>query len=191
MPENLPDEAEIARLPRWARVAFAARCARRMLPLMNGGWAGDTRRLLRASLDEVVGVTERAAAAAAIEAGVEMSAVADVYAGYSHAHTAYYAARAADYAARAADNADHTAADGTVRYATGAAAKAHAYANLAAADHAAEIVRCITRDFQTLCAAADAGAWTDSTPVPPAVFGPLWPEGVPPGWPSDSSEGGL
>ena len=31
--QKLPTEDEIARLPRWAIVAFAARCARRVLPL--------------------------------------------------------------------------------------------------------------------------------------------------------------
>src|SRR4051812_9654562 len=35
---SLPTEEEIAKLPRWARVAFAARCARRVLPFAQVGW---------------------------------------------------------------------------------------------------------------------------------------------------------
>jgi hypothetical protein len=34
---EIPTEEEIAKLPRWARVAFAARCARRALPLFVAG----------------------------------------------------------------------------------------------------------------------------------------------------------
>ena len=32
------DEIEIAQLPRWAKVAFAARCARRVLPVFHQKW---------------------------------------------------------------------------------------------------------------------------------------------------------
>src|SRR5438552_7202283 len=35
---TLPTEEEIAKLPRWARVAFAARSARRVLPLLPLTW---------------------------------------------------------------------------------------------------------------------------------------------------------
>src|SRR5262249_18494856 len=39
-PNNtLPSEDEIAKLPRWAQVAFAARCARRVLPLLQRFWS--------------------------------------------------------------------------------------------------------------------------------------------------------
>ena len=33
-----PRKNDIAILPRWARVAFAARCARRVQPLFMTGW---------------------------------------------------------------------------------------------------------------------------------------------------------
>src|SRR5262249_36702309 len=35
---TLPSEEEIAKLPRWAQVAFGARCARRVLPLFLQKW---------------------------------------------------------------------------------------------------------------------------------------------------------
>jgi hypothetical protein len=43
----------------------------------------------------------------------------------------------------------------------------------------------IRRDFDHLAGLAEWRHWTDDTPVPPAVFGPLWPEGPPDGWPAD------
>ena len=30
------------------------------------------------------------------------------------------------------------------------------------------------------------GGWDNDTPVPPVMFGPLWPDGTPRGWPEDS-----
>jgi hypothetical protein len=43
-------------------------------------------------------------------------------------------------------------------------------------------LRCIRRDFVRLKRLARKEKWTDDTPVPPDVFGPLWPEGVEPYW---------
>ncbi len=40
----------------------------------------------------------------------------------------------------------------------------------------------IRRDFERLRRLAKANGWTDDTPVPPEVFGPLWPEGYVPKW---------
>lgn len=43
-------------------------------------------------------------------------------------------------------------------------------------------LRCIRRDFNRLKKLARKEKWTDETPVPPDVFGPMWPEGVEPYW---------
>jgi hypothetical protein len=43
-------------------------------------------------------------------------------------------------------------------------------------------LRCIRRDFVRLKRLARKQKWTDDTPVPPDVFGPMWPEGVEPYW---------
>jgi hypothetical protein len=43
-------------------------------------------------------------------------------------------------------------------------------------------LRCIRRDFVRLKRLARKQKWTDDTPVPPDVFGPMWPEGVAPYW---------
>jgi len=41
----------------------------------------------------------------------------------------------------------------------------------------------IRRDFDHIASLAEWQKWNDDTPVPPEVFGPLWPEGPPKGWP--------
>jgi hypothetical protein len=43
-------------------------------------------------------------------------------------------------------------------------------------------LRCIRRDFVRLKRLARKEKWTDDTPVPPDVFGPMWPPGVEPYW---------
>lgn len=47
-------------------------------------------------------------------------------------------------------------------------------------------LRCIRRDLNRLRTLARKGNWTDDTPVPPDVFGPLWPDGVEPHWASEA-----
>ncbi|MDB5311753.1 MAG: hypothetical protein JWO38_5955 [Gemmataceae bacterium] len=54
-----------------------------------------------------------------------------------------------------------------------------------AADPIVAIGPYLRRDFDHLARLAEWQHWTDDTPVPPDVFGPLWPEGPPPGWPAD------
>src|SRR5262249_7067996 len=41
-------------------------------------------------------------------------------------------------------------------------------------------------DIKMLRYRAEHEKWDDQTPVPAGVFGPLWPEGVPDGWPKSS-----
>jgi hypothetical protein len=41
---------------------------------------------------------------------------------------------------------------------------------------------CIRRDFDRLRHLARKENWTDDTPVPPEVFGPMWPAGLTPDW---------
>jgi hypothetical protein len=54
-------------------------------------------------------------------------------------------------------------------------------------------LRCIRRDFVLLNRLARKEKWTDDTPVPPEVFGPMWPEGIAPYWavePPQAASGG-
>ena len=164
----------IRRLPRWARVAFAARCARRAQPIYQHFWPDAPEHHLRA-LDRAVRVAEQAAANAG--PGVAAEAADAAYAAASEAARgaprdaadATYAAARAAHAAMAAGHADTTDA-----------AYAAADAGLAAGQIAA-----VRQDFDTLLHLATNQRWTDDTPVPPSAFGPMWPDGPPKGWPVD------
>jgi hypothetical protein len=184
----LPSRSELEQLPRLARVAFAARCARRVAPAFKR-----TRRILSGdweSLDQAIQI-------------VETLTTADV--AYS------YAARAAD--ATNATNATNTTNATNAAYASAVAAYATATADTMptaavyaarAADAALSCLQklitvgtighltSVARDFDRLQHLAKEEKWTDDTPVPPSVFGPMW-DGPPPEWwtddlPADSVE---
>ncbi|MCE9567598.1 MAG: hypothetical protein K8U57_36825 [Planctomycetes bacterium] len=171
-PNNtLPTEDEIAKLPRWARVAFAARCARRVLPLFlylkpqtkPDGLRSQRLRLERADL--------AASSATAIEPRT------------------WYGD--ADWPDNPIDKAAHAilqSSTATILEATGRGEPSRAamavQTAVAGAEPIADIVPFIRRDFDHVAKLAEWQHWTDDTPVPPEVFGPLWPEGPPKGWPA-------
>ena len=139
---QLPTKEEIEKLPCWARVAFAARCARRAQPLFQKQWPDAPAEHVTA-IETAIGAAENA------------TADAD-----AAAKAAYAAARAA-YAY--VDTASASAADA---YADTASAAAYAA-------QAGVPVTSIARDFQTILEKSRREKWTDETPVPPSVFGPL------------------
>lgn len=180
---RIPTKEDIAQLPRWAIVAFAARCARRVQPLFTFAWADAPKEHIEA-IDLAIIVAERCATYAK---------VADALYDANTAKAAY-AAKAADatkaaYATKAAAYAVYAARAAYTAYAADAAAydaKAPAYAAKAAkvaADAAyTDANALIRRDFDILKETAEREHWTDNTPVPQKVFGPMWPDGKPTGW---------
>jgi len=48
-------------------------------------------------------------------------------------------------------------------------------------------LRCLRRDFDRLVYLAKKHSWTDDTPVPAEVFGPMWPEDLTPDWAKEPS----
>lgn len=166
-------QKEIASLPRLARVAFAARCARRVQPLVLYSAPTLAKKHVDA-INHAIGMAERVAAAEDLTAKTLHAAAAAAY--VAAAHTAYTAAAAAASAAA-------TSADSAAAYAV-AAADAAAYAAPGLGGHWKDATRRAMRlDFEMLYGAATREAWTDATPVPPEWFGPLWHKNPPPGWP--------
>ncbi len=174
---TIPTEEALRKLPRLAVVAFAARCARRVLPVYRA--SNPAEKDLRA-VERVVDLAERYAAAT-VTASFDAAAVetATVF-------VTGHAARASSLAASAAYNAASDAYD----YARGAAdigrvasiarsACAAATSVTAARDMAAAI----RHDFDDLLRASRRDSWTDDTPVLPEFFLPMWPQGEPEGWP--------
>lgn len=165
-PPILPTEEEIAALPRWAKVAFAARCARRVLPL----FARCATDLAHPSKDRAYlqYLVTQAESSASESSGSDRDALdlAVRAAGWLYAVTGGSAKQ---------DNRpepEYYVARVTVWTRT-------------SGESISDLTVIIRRDFDHLARLAEWQHWTDDTPVPPEVFGPLWPEGPPPGWPAD------
>ena len=171
----------VDKLPHLARVAFAARCARRVQTLL-GQFAPDISEEFLATVDQAIMLAERsgsdgrprAGLAAAVEEA-ERRARGALGAGQPPASGNGCAAvplcapvrRAVAYAAAAAACA---ALEGSAR----AACKAVAYAEEAVhAANAAHVRAAMAGDFERLREAARREGWKDEEPVSPEFFGSL------------------
>lgn len=164
MPDvTVPTPDEILKLPHWAQVALAARCARRVQPLYTRFREATDKNV--AAVDRAITLAETAATRAMLVGTDARAAATVVYldaAGVYAAHTAAHAATAA--------HADEV---------TKATANAVRDAILAGSSKSALVKQMIRQDFLTLVDIAQRDNWTDKTPVPPSVFGPLWPDEAP------------
>jgi hypothetical protein len=176
---SLPTEVEIDQLTRWARVAFAARCARRVLPLFRYYWSDSAEKYLPA-LFLAVELPEKAAASATLDLRVirDVENDAVVIAATTRAvPQAAAVARATARVTQVASDAD------PVAYQYADAGRVLEAVTETSEAGGKEMEGFIRRDFDHLLSLSNYFHWTDDTPVPPEVFGPLWPEGPPKGWP--------
>lgn len=169
---NTPTVEELQQLPRWAIVAFAARCVRRMQSLLYP--------YVRSEEDDFESECMRGRIVDAEKAAAK--------GGGSNC-----------LAALAARQASILASGGFVlierlprRLSSAAGYAAHAATRSVDAVKGreltiTEVVAAIRQDFELLIEHAKSEQWTDDTPVARSVFGPLWPEGKPDGWPTDAS----
>lgn len=178
MGENvtLPSDEEIAELPRWARAALAARCARRVLPLFLHDWpkapASHVQSITETVLHAEVGAATASVPFAAMAASVSTTSAAAAVA------SAQIAAGVADAVAAAAETVETVSSRDFVL---------PVVATIVSAVAAGVTAASVRYDFDTLRQRATAGAWTDDTPVPPTVFGPMWPFGTPKDWPPEDA----
>ncbi len=197
-----PTRDEVLALPFWPQVAFCARVARRVLPLVAHCWEteipDDARYLgkrghLKGTRD-CVRLTELAAANAKV---LDEQALYDARGVAAESRSqAEYAAQLAkrkpgapQYAAGHAASVAEVAATaafrrlkpdwncelGLVVYIAGEAGKA--FGAKKAVDAA------IRADYETIKRLVAERQWGDDTPVSPRTFGPMWPQGAPQGWP--------
>jgi hypothetical protein len=172
----LPSLEEIWKLPRWARVAFAARSARRVLPTVRKLWTNAPKHHLQA-LDRAVRDAEHSAGTATdsdLSARDARDAAADAARGPgdigdSAGAAAYVVADAATYA---------DVAFGIVAAHATAARAVQTLCQVVTVGTISDLAA-LVRDFDRLCRLVEKEKWTDDTPVPPSVFGPMW-EGTPP-----------
>lgn len=169
----------IASLPHWARVAFAARCARNMLPLFDEFWPDSGGR--RCDLKLAVNLAERSAESALAMEGLNDAAIgAVVVAGGALCRqgeaalasgsppstsdlVASLVAKTAEWAAKSAASDPSRSED--------AALEAYSFARQAAEAAGVDpMLEQIHDELGGLLRAARKGRWTDRTPVPPRVF---------------------
>ncbi|MFO0848524.1 MAG: hypothetical protein U0871_08210 [Gemmataceae bacterium] len=173
-PPVLPNETEVSRLPRWAQVAFAARCARRALPILRRAAPqlpdSHHSRIIR-RIDEV----DRAGSLA--DASLVTTVVMPNTSGATDDQPLYYA----QHVFASVDKTALLVATSGLKWAKEAIWDAACAISMVLPLSAA-VVR---QDYDHIARLAKWRHWTDETPVPSEVFGPLWPEGPPPGWPAD------
>jgi hypothetical protein len=174
-------EVDVTLLPHWARVAFAARCARRVHPLFNRCWSRAAARRTDAIRLAIELAEQSSAAGKAVEGlkSATIDAVATAGAALSpvygfeskeptpdDADSATIASFVANAAGKAAD-----AAQATSSVSSGLAFEAYGFAQDAATNASAVgILIDIEQDFARLYRAVIRGRWKDKTPVPSTVF---------------------
>ena len=179
----LPTKEEIAELPRWARVAFAARCALRV--------ALAYKPPRKPTAETAVSVVEAAARLAEVAASRAVSFDYMDRVNVMEAVQNASASRDRDsmpawhkQIAAVADIAAHVALYAMGDNNEGSSRRVHAVAS-AAGTAVPQTLSPMRRDFDRLADLARYFRLTDDMPVSQELFGPLWPEGPPAGWPGD------
>jgi hypothetical protein len=172
----VPALEEIASLPKWARMAYGARCARRVegiyrftwpaTPSRNLGWVRKAiewaEKRAAEKIDDLVTLVDGSWAIA----GAKMAAE-DAW-----KHGARAAALSAQTAALANEEPEQacSAAAQTITFAALAGAPTHLY------------LRTLRIDLTILDRRVKEENWGEDTPVSPSVFGGIWPPNVTPEW---------
>jgi hypothetical protein len=178
---SLPTEEEISQLPIWAQVALAARCARRVVALFPIGWAGPATRWRE--LRRIVTYCEESASIAHTS-----NRFVGVTVGKDDQSGPELPVLVSNVVIAAAGDANFLQYSDVSRYTDGAGSSfPTVQATAAVLTHVipVEPLSSIRRDFDNLLRQSEYRHWDNDTPVPPDVFGPLWPEGAPAGWPAD------
>lgn len=174
--DSLPTEEEISKLPRWAEFAFVSRCIRRILPhFLKNAQKMQAAPELRPNMVWAMGAVERIASDP-----------------NNNIEERRRARNVADYAGRDEVDLQSTRLVYFTAFALGAIAdgstgKAFYYFKDVVQNSGIAIGKSVGRDLTLLLYLSSLYSWTDDTPVPPTVFGPLWPEGPPPGWPEEEN----
>lgn len=178
--------ALVGSLPHWARVAFAARCGRRVWPLFTANWP-DARPERKRSITEALELAEMSAASARAADGLEEAAGKALQTAGA-AMLAMYgitledeeededeplpqdgnAAIIASFVAKAAEKAAETAFCSPEK-STALALEAFGFARQAAGDPS-DLIQRVWQELMQLERVVRRGGWTDQTPVPADVW---------------------
>ena len=183
--EDVPQDADMEQIPRWARVVLAARTLRRVQPLLLASWPKATKKYQRgiewAILEAELAASQAAptpdigdaAAAAGQLRGTEPMRVTPP--NYLSSAAALVASSVVGLRASLAQHAIEQAVWAVDFYEIAQKTRGVTTSTVTA----------IWRDFNHLKSIAKKKKWTDKTAVTMDVFGAIWPKGPPANWPKD------
>ena len=185
---SLPTDIEIESLPQLASIAFCARCARRVFPLLQTFGDADVVQTIDGMLESIEYGHEsdlrdlalhehRLAEMGRLNDSFEFDVVNAISAITSRA------GRSALYVIDAVTGVLDVPYVYAIREAIAAI---EAY--FPSKEDRSEVERAIARDFQIIRHRVKLDKWTDDTPVPRDIFGPMWVEEPPKGWPGSDGE---
>ena len=176
LPWNVPDEEDLD-VPRWARIALAARTVRRVQPLLLASWPRAPKKFANA-VEEAVAEAELAAAKGAVtpdQRAAGMAAMA-AYGGrpMDGAAIAGYVAYAAAHASFAASGPEASHASFAIETAMRAVVYYEEFGETPAPGVIKAALDAIWNDLRLLIRLAKVGKWNYKMPVSLDVFGPMW-----------------
>lgn len=201
--EWIPSKEELEKLPRWAAVAFAARCARRVQPILQHDKSSDKIRRVSYVDSALAAVEAVARKDVSFRGNLETSLGVGIYserpdspefdfASKSVAGVATYAVYTALHASKGDDEATRISARAA------AATQLQAFRELGqmvrsklltvSSLHLDEtwpldkLTQATRADYEFLVSTASFNNWTHDSPVDVALLGPLWPPGTEPEW---------
>jgi hypothetical protein len=182
--KKVPGDRDMRAIPRWARVALAARTVRRIQPLLLVSWPKATRKSQR-GVEWAIAEAESAATQGSPTPDLKDAGAAAMNArGHApmNAVTANFLANAASHVSASGQQLSATImARAALEQARWAVYWFEEYHDAPGAEQAT--VEAIWNDFQQLKVASKREKWTDLTAVAPDFFGPMWPNGLPRNWP--------
>jgi len=182
--KKVPGDRNMRAIPRWARVALAARTLRRVQPLLLVSWPKATRKFQRA-VEWAIAEGESAATQGSPTPDLQDAGSAAVKVlgdRPMNAVTAYYLAAAASGVSSSGQQLSASRAQYALEEARLAVYFFDEDHDAPGAEQAT--IEAIWNDFQQLKKASKREKWTDLTTVAPDFFGPMWPNGLPRNWPA-------
>jgi hypothetical protein len=191
---QLPSERDLQKLPRWARVAYAARSARRAQPLFTLAWPSVPEMHVEA-IERTIALVEISTREGRANdvlsragSGIVDFFDQDAFALNRLGRIKFAVSNAADAALFGAINKGHFAEERKGRYAADAArfsvrALEAIQPRLPLSD--VPMIAAAVRDFELLLQLSREDGWTDDSPVDLDLLGPLWPDGEPEWWPEE------
>lgn len=173
--EGTPTKEDLLKLPRWARIALATRCARRMQPTLEVLVGGDAGKL--ADFERQVSLAEDSARNGRSNIDLKVSPTSPIVQASKGFDAERFSVRDAAMLAGRFTAAAAADADAVVSFESGAAAIAASIRGGASPSYDVTFPFAwnARREYEALAALAASERWTDDTPVDPDRLGPLWP----------------